>query len=94
MPLHRHECDSCGNTFRVLVLPGADDETPTCPKCGSRSTHRLMPLVAVQFKGTGYYKTDYGRRGRRAAKESEGAGSSDSAEKKSASAASSDDSGA
>jgi putative FmdB family regulatory protein len=66
MPLHRHECEACGNRFRVLVLRGAENETPTCPVCGSASTRRLMPLVAVQFKGSGYYKTDYkrGDRGR------------------------------
>jgi len=64
MPLHRHECNECGNRFRVLVLPGAEDETPTCPVCGSTSSHRLMPLVAVQFKGSGFYKTDHGRKDR------------------------------
>ncbi len=64
MPLHRHECEACGNRFRVLVLPGAEDEAPTCPVCGSTESHRLMPLVAVQFKGSGYYKTDYKRGGR------------------------------
>jgi len=62
MPLHRHECESCGHRFRVLVTPGTQDETPTCPECGSAATRRLMPLVAVQFKGSGYYKTDYGRK--------------------------------
>ena len=64
MPLHRHECDACGNRFRVLALPGAEEETPTCPVCGSAATRRLMPLVAVQFKGSGFYKTDHGRSGR------------------------------
>jgi len=64
MPLHRHECEACGNRFRVLVLPGAENETPACPVCGSTASHRLMPLVAVQFKGSGYYKTDYKRGGR------------------------------
>lgn len=64
MPLHRHECESCGNRFRVLELPGVESETPTCPVCGSTSTRRLMPLVAVQFKGSGFYKTDRGRKGR------------------------------
>jgi len=58
MPLHRHECESCGNRFRVLELPGVESGKPTCPVCGGTSTHRLMPLVAVQFKGSGFYKTD------------------------------------
>ncbi len=63
MPLRRHECESCGHRFRVLELPGAEDEAPTCPVCGSASTRRLIPLVAVQFKGSGFYKTDRGRKG-------------------------------
>lgn len=64
MPIHRHECEACGNRYRVLVLPGVDSETPTCPVCGSTASHRLMPLVAVQFKGSGFYKTDHGSKGR------------------------------
>ncbi len=64
MPIHRHECESCGNRYRVLVLPGVDPEIPTCPVCGSTASHRLMPLVAVQFKGSGFYKTDHGSKGR------------------------------
>jgi len=64
MPLHRHECESCGNRFRVLERPGVDEETPTCPVCGSTKSHRLMPLVAVQFKGSGFYRTDHGRKSR------------------------------
>jgi putative FmdB family regulatory protein len=64
MPLHRHECESCGHRFRILVTQGTEIETPTCPECGSVSTRRMMPLVAVQFKGSGFYKTDHGRKDR------------------------------
>jgi putative FmdB family regulatory protein len=63
MPLHRHECESCGHQFRILVVHGTQNDTPTCPKCGSTVTRRMMPLVAVHFKGSGYYKTDHGRKG-------------------------------
>jgi putative FmdB family regulatory protein len=62
MPLYRHECEDCGHSFRILVLPGTEEEAPVCPACGSTSTHRKLPLVAVQFKGSGYYKTDHGRK--------------------------------
>jgi len=82
MPLHRHECHACGHRFRVLELPGAENGTPTCPECGSTETHRLRPLVAVQFKGSGYYKTDYRRGGSRAKKSSEESDSSDSSQSK------------
>lgn len=64
MPLHRHECESCGHRFRILVPHGTENDAPTCPECGSRSTRRMMPLVAVQFKGSGFYKTDHGRKDR------------------------------
>ena len=63
MPLHRHECESCGHRFRILVTHGTENDAPTCPACGGVSTRRLMPLVAVQFKGSGFYKTDRGRKG-------------------------------
>lgn len=82
MPLHRHECASCGNRFRVLELPGTEAETPTCPVCGSTESHRLMPLVAVQFKGSGFYKTDRARKGKT---RSDKANSSSDAPSKSAS---------
>jgi putative FmdB family regulatory protein len=85
MPLHRHECESCGHRFRILVTHGMQNDTPTCPECGSISTRRMMPLVAVQFKGSGYYKTDHGRKsGSRSDKGGEGSESRDSGEKKSA----------
>ena len=84
MPLHRHECASCGNRFRVLELPGLKAETPTCPVCGSTESHRLMPLVAVQFKGSGFYKTDRARKGKtRSDKSSSSNGSSPEASSKS-----------
>jgi len=62
MPLHRHECESCGYRFRILDLEEKDGVV-ICPNCGSERTHRLLPRVAVQFKGSGYYKTDHGRKG-------------------------------
>jgi len=62
MPLYRHECEVCGHQFRVLELQ-KPMTTATCPACGSERTHRLLSRVTVQFTGSGYYKTDHGRRG-------------------------------
>jgi putative FmdB family regulatory protein len=62
MPLHRNECLSCGHRFRVLELPG-DASDAACPVCGGRDARRLLPHVAVQFKGNGFYRTDYARHG-------------------------------
>lgn len=57
MPVYRYECESCGHEFRVLQEMGSD-EPMTCPKCQARNARRLLSRVAVQFKGSGYYKTD------------------------------------
>lgn len=57
MPLFRYECKACGHEFRVLHQRG--DKVPaTCPSCESPEIHRLPSRVSIQFKGSGYYKTD------------------------------------
>ena len=57
MPFFRYECEKCEHTFRVLHLEGVD-ENVSCPLCEGTEVRRLLPRVAVQFKGSGYYKTD------------------------------------
>ncbi|MBU1049245.1 FmdB family transcriptional regulator [Candidatus Bipolaricaulota bacterium] len=57
MPLFRYECKECKNEFRVLYQQG-DDAPITCPSCGGSHLQRLPSRVSVQFKGSGYYKTD------------------------------------
>ena len=64
MPLYRYECESCGNQFTVLVRQQAQGDVPVCPECGNKETRRMVPRVAIQFKGSGYYKTDYARKGK------------------------------
>jgi putative FmdB family regulatory protein len=64
MPLYRYRCGSCGNEFTVLVRQGSDGNVVSCPECGSNKAQRVVSRVAVQFKGSGYYKTDYARRGK------------------------------
>ena len=57
MPFYRYECENCGHKFRILHFEGVDDVV-SCPSCESTDIHRLLHRVAVQFKGSGYYKTD------------------------------------
>lgn len=57
MPFYRYECDQCEHEFRILHLNGADGNI-SCPLCESVDIRRLLPRVSVQFKGSGYYKTD------------------------------------
>lgn len=61
MPLRRNQCKVCGYRFRTLESH-EPSEGVACPACGSEETQRLLPRVAVQFKGSGYYKTDHARR--------------------------------
>jgi len=57
MPLYRYECKTCGHEFRVLQQRD-DENTVTCPSCEGTDIQRLPSRVSIQFKGSGYYKTD------------------------------------
>jgi len=61
MPLHEYLCTSCGRTFEAIQSFG---EAPlaTCNRC-SGVLKRLISAPAVQFKGTGWYVTDYAGKG-------------------------------
>ena len=60
MPLYEYECDSCGHRFEV-IQKYSDAPIDKCPKCGS-TVHKLMSSPAIQFKGSGWYITDYARK--------------------------------
>ena len=60
MPLYEYECDSCGHRFEV-IQKFSDAPIDTCPKCG-KSVHKLMSSPAIQFKGSGWYITDYAKK--------------------------------
>ncbi len=60
MPLYEYQCKKCG--FRFEKLQKFSDPPPSkCPECGGKITQLLSP-PAVQFKGTGWYVTDYARK--------------------------------
>jgi putative FmdB family regulatory protein len=59
MPLYEYECEA-GHRFE-LIRKFADPPVETCPECG-RPVHKLMSSPAFQFKGTGWYITDYARK--------------------------------
>ena len=60
MPLYEYQCQQCGTRSEVLQNHGADPLT-TCDKCGGE-LKRLLSAPAVQFKGAGWYVTDYARK--------------------------------
>ncbi|HEU5181700.1 MAG TPA: FmdB family zinc ribbon protein [Candidatus Polarisedimenticolia bacterium] len=61
MPLFEYECTKCGNRFEK-IQKFSDPKTRTCPKCKGKAK-RLASAPAIQFKGTGWYITDYARKG-------------------------------
>jgi len=61
MPIYEYICDK-GHTFEAMQRM-ADDPLTECEVCG-RSVRRVLQPVAVHFKGSGFYNTDYGTRKR------------------------------
>ncbi len=60
MPLYEYECDACGHRFEV-IQKFSDKPVEKCPKCGG-AVHKLLSSPAIQFKGTGWYITDYAKK--------------------------------
>lgn len=59
MPLYEYECEVCAHRFEV-IQKFSDAPISVCPKCGG-AVHKLLSSPAIQFKGSGFYLTDYGR---------------------------------
>src|SRR5450432_383555 len=89
MPLYEYECDTCGHRFEK-IQKFSDPIEDTCPTCGGH-VHKLFSSPAIQFKGSGFYITDYPKGDKGSAPKSDG-GKSDKAAKadKPAAAASAD----
>ena len=78
MPLYEYECDACGHRFEK-IQKFSDPLEDKCPKCGGH-VHKLMSSPAIQFKGSGFYITDYPKGDKGSAPKSDG-GKSDKAAK-------------
>lgn len=59
MPLYEYQCAACGHRFEV-IQKYSDAHIEVCPKCGG-AVRKLISSPAIQFKGSGFYLTDYGR---------------------------------
>ena len=83
MPIYEYKCPN-GHLFEVFH--GMSEPGPAnCEVCGASPLVKVLFPVAVHYKGSGFYSTDYGRGGRKAAKDSgsgESSSGSDSAESK------------
>jgi putative FmdB family regulatory protein len=62
MPLYEYQCDACAHRFEV-IQKFSDAPIEVCPKCGG-TVHKLLSSPAIQFKGSGWYITDYARAGK------------------------------
>ena len=88
MPLYEYQCGACGHRFEI-IQKFSDGPPEACRQCGKGPLQRLQSSPAFQFKGTGWYVTDYAGKGKSggdsgekdtkpAAKSDAGGGSSDS----------------
>ena len=79
MPIYEYRCPN-GHVFELFQRMGAA-APGACETCGEGPVERVLYPVAVHFKGSGFYSTDYGRGSRKkegAAKDGDGGGSTDS----------------
>ena len=69
MPLYEYQCEACGKRFEV-IQKFSDPPADSCRVCGQGPVQRLISSPAIQFKGTGWYITDYSQKGKSSASES------------------------
>jgi putative FmdB family regulatory protein len=90
MPIYEYKCP---NGHHFDVFHGMSEPGPqSCEVCGASPLERVLHPVAVHYKGSGFYSTDYGRGGRKAKESSSDSGSSGSSSDSGSSSSSSSDS--
>jgi putative FmdB family regulatory protein len=90
MPIYEYKCPN-GHLFEVfhgMTEPGPE----TCEICGEAPLQRVLHPVAVHYKGSGFYSTDYGRKSRQPSKDGAGSGDASSSDGSSGSSSSSGES--
>lgn len=70
MPLYEYQCEFCHERFE-RIQKFSDPPVDVCPKCGSGPVRKLLSSPAIQFKGSGWYITDYARKSGDATKAAE-----------------------
>jgi putative FmdB family regulatory protein len=60
MPLYEYECEKCGHRFEK-IQKFSDRMVKKCPECGGK-VEQMISAPAVQFKGSGWYVTDYAKK--------------------------------
>jgi len=64
MPLYEYECEACGKRFEA-IRRFSDPPLEACTQCGAGPVRRLLSSPAIQFKGSGWYITDYANKGKK-----------------------------
>ena len=95
MPLYEYECEACGKRFEI-IQKFSDSPAEACRLCAKGPVRRLMSSPAIQFKGSGWYITDYSQKGKSsdASSSTDGKGSKESTDSKTTPAAKTDSGGA
>ena len=81
MPLYEYQCRKC-HSLTERIQKFSDPPLQVCPHCGGE-LEQLLSAPAVQFKGSGWYVTDYARKSGKGGGSGNGAGSGGSSESKS-----------
>jgi putative FmdB family regulatory protein len=79
VPIYEYRCPN-GHRFE-LFQKMSDAPADSCVECGAAPVEKLLFPVAVHFKGSGFYSTDYGSRKAKAAKDGDSSSSEKSADK-------------
>jgi putative FmdB family regulatory protein len=61
MPLYEFECEDCKTRFE-RIQKFTDPNPDVCPACGKSQIRRMFSSPAIQFKGSGFYITDYAKK--------------------------------
>ncbi len=61
VPIYEYECTRCSHRFEV-IQKFSDPPKKSCPECRAK-VRKLISAPGIQFKGTGWYITDYARKG-------------------------------
>jgi putative FmdB family regulatory protein len=79
MPLYEYQCKKCGHRFEK-IQKFSDKPIKKCPDCGGQ-VEQLISAPTVQFKGSGWYVTDYAKKGTSSGSSTGDSGSNDSGSK-------------
>ena len=80
MPIYEYRCPN-GHLFELIQRIG-DPPPDACEVCDEGPVERVLYPVAVHFKGSGFYSTDYGRGARKQDQSKDGAGPGEGEAKK------------